>query len=229
MAFDDATSIIEFLNVQDKHEEKARSQVTCALIKELQEYRNPVSSLILTLAFFPGLLGIYRTMNRIWGSDFEDMEWLIVESFLDAAQALPIKTQGKCAVVNLFLGTKKLACKAIFMKCFHESVEVQLREAHEVSVSLNGNAERLEEEIVNIVRRLFYSKFSSEEDRQELECIFDNAMDGLSLAAFARKRFPKKTDKKQKNHYRNYRKQRQRFLTKAKARVSKSELIEALF
>jgi hypothetical protein len=59
------------------------------------------------LAYFPGLLGIRSTMKRSAGLGADELNALLVESFLETVGALPLATQGKLAVVNLILGTRK--------------------------------------------------------------------------------------------------------------------------
>src|SRR5690606_28192031 len=90
-----------------------RSAVTAAIIIEAQGRRSSVWSALLMIADLPGLLRIRRGMNVRAGLGFDELNLLVLESFLETVDRLPIRTQGRLAATNLILGTRKRACQSL--------------------------------------------------------------------------------------------------------------------
>ena len=107
--FDTASDAIAFLNRRDADDCQARSTVTAAMIAEAQRGEGSTWPALLMLAYFPGLLRIRSTMKRCAGMGNDELNALLVECFLETVDTFPLATQGRLAVVNLILGTRKAA------------------------------------------------------------------------------------------------------------------------
>lgn len=108
-AFDAPAEAVRFLNTRGPDGCQQRSAVTAAMIAEAQRRQSDTWATLLMLAYFPGLLGIRATMKPSAGVSADELNALLVESFLETVGALPLASQGRLAVVNLILGTRKTA------------------------------------------------------------------------------------------------------------------------
>ena len=107
--FESPVEAIRFLNTRGPDGCQQRSAVTAAMIAEAQRRQSDTWATLLMLAYFPGLLGIRATMKPSAGVSADELNALLVESFLETVGALPLASQGRLAVVNLILGTRKAA------------------------------------------------------------------------------------------------------------------------
>lgn len=108
-----AGEVVAFLNETAPCARAARSEVTSALIAEVQDRRAPCWSAMLLVAYFPGLLRIRKVVTRTGTLTLGELDWLLIECFLQRAETFPLATQSKLAVVNLVLGTRKLVMEQL--------------------------------------------------------------------------------------------------------------------
>ena len=127
--FDGPEEAIAFLNRRGPGATHARSAVTAAMIAEAQRREGSTWATLLMLAYFPGLLRIRATMKPSAGLRSEDLNALLVESFLETVSTLPLETQGRLAVVNLILGTRKAAWQHLTRETARAEREEPLPEA----------------------------------------------------------------------------------------------------
>ena len=142
--FDGPDEAITFLNSRGPDGCQRRSAVTAAMIAEAQRRETGTWSALLMLAYFPGLLGIRSTMKPSAGLGADELNALLVESFLETVGALPLATQGKLAVVNLILGTRKAAWQHLARETARAEREEPLPEhADDVFASHYPSPERI--------------------------------------------------------------------------------------
>ena len=106
--FDDPLAAVDFLNDTDRRATSARSEVTRAMIEEVQTRGTSCWAAVLLYAYFPGLLRIRGSAHRARGLSAEEIDLLVIEAFVEVASTLPLDRQGRLAVVNLVLGTRKV-------------------------------------------------------------------------------------------------------------------------
>jgi len=111
--FDDPLAAVAFLNDTDCRATSARSAVTRAMIEEVQTRGTSCWAALLLYAYFPGLLRIRGSAYRARGLSNEELDLLVLESFLEVASTLPLDRQGRLAVVNLVLGTRKVVFRQL--------------------------------------------------------------------------------------------------------------------
>ena len=85
--FDGPDEAITFLNSRGPDGCQRRSAVTAAMIAEAQRRETGTWSALLMLAYFPGLLGIRSTMKPSAGLGADELNALLVESFLETVGA----------------------------------------------------------------------------------------------------------------------------------------------
>lgn len=106
-AFDTPGDMLAYLRRSEGRCAEMRSAIVAALVAEVQGGPTADWLALLVLAFFPGLL---RLRERIDARDFDspaDLTALTFECFCEAAVALPLSTQGRCAVLNLMSATRR--------------------------------------------------------------------------------------------------------------------------
>ena len=106
-AFQSPTKVVEFLRRNEGHCVQERSDVVAALIAEVQSGNTADWLALLVLAFFPGLLRLRERLNPRAFAGPDDLTALTFECFCEAAVALPLETQGRCAVLNLMSATRR--------------------------------------------------------------------------------------------------------------------------
>ena len=107
VAFDTPATLVEFLRRNEGHCVQERSDLVAALIAEVQRGNTADWLALLVLAFFPGLLRLRERFGHTVGASHGELTALTFECFCEAAVALPLATQGRCAVLNLMSATKR--------------------------------------------------------------------------------------------------------------------------
>ena len=131
--FDTPDAAIAFLNRRGPDGCQARSAVTAAMIAEAQRGEGSTWSALLMLAYFPGLLRIRATMKPSAGLRCDELNALLIECFLETVSTLPLATQGRLAVVNLILGTRKSAWQHLARETARADREEPLPDAADVA------------------------------------------------------------------------------------------------
>ena len=132
--FDDPIAAVAFLNDTDRRATSARSAVTRAMIEEVQSSGTSCWSTLLLHAYFPGLLRIRGSARRARGLTSDELDMLVLESFIEVAATLPLDRQGRLAVVNLVLGTRKTVFRQIRDEADRANTECPLPPGIEESI-----------------------------------------------------------------------------------------------
>ena len=111
--FAEPVDVVRFLNADDMTSCSQRSAVTAAVIAEAQRRGESCWAALLMAAYFPGLLRIRATVRPSAYLEVDELDALILSSFMEVVGTLPLDTQGKRAVVNLVLGTRKRVRKEL--------------------------------------------------------------------------------------------------------------------
>jgi hypothetical protein len=130
-SFEGPADVIDYLNSQDLGTARQRSAVTAALITEARRSSSSCWASILLLAYFPGLLRIRASLRPAAYLDHEGLGALVLEAFMEVVGTLPLETQGRRAVVNLFLTTRKLVWQHLVRDEERANLERPLRDREE--------------------------------------------------------------------------------------------------
>jgi hypothetical protein len=122
-AFDSPTLLVSFMRRNEGRCVQERSDLVAALIAEAQRGNTADWLALLVLAFFPGLLRLRERFGHTVGMSRGDFTALAFECFCEAAVALPLATQGRCAVLNLMSATKRRFLRHIQSEQLRRSME----------------------------------------------------------------------------------------------------------
>jgi len=234
--FEAPDDVITLLNRRGPEDSERRSAVTAALIAEAQRRESGTWSALLMLAYFPGLLGIRATMKPSAGLGTDDLNALLVESFLETVGALPLATQGKLAVVNLILGTRKAAWQHLARETSRADREDSLPEhaddlfdSHYPSperVALAREADRvLEPERI----RDWVEALLREETADDLLLVLSTHATGTPLIDWVRERHAHLEGRALVREYGRLRRRRSRLLERLRERLADCPLSQASF
>ncbi len=106
--FNGPAELVVFLHKNEKSTVDERSAIVEALVAEAQRKEGPLAMAVLMAAFFPGLLRLYDSIDQTLQLKRRDVEWIVVESFIETVETFPLSTQGRYAVANLLLGTRRV-------------------------------------------------------------------------------------------------------------------------
>ena len=106
-AFDTPGDMLAYLRQSEGRCAEMRSAIVAALLAEVQGGPTADWLALLVLAFFPGLLRLRERLNPRAFAGPDDLTALTFECFCEAAVALPLETQGRCAVLNLMSATRR--------------------------------------------------------------------------------------------------------------------------
>jgi hypothetical protein len=136
-AFDTPCAMVAYLRRNEGRCAEMRSAIVAALIAEVQSGPTADWLALLVLALFPGLL---RLRERLAPRAFEapdDLTALTFECFCEAAVALPLSTQGRCAVLNLMSATRRQVFRHVNAARALTTLERSLDERHLVRIPAN--------------------------------------------------------------------------------------------
>ncbi len=219
--FDGPDEAITFLNSRGPDGCQRRSAVTAAMIAEAQRRETGTWSALLMLAYFPGLLGIRSTMKPSAGLGADELNALLVESFLETVGALPLATQGKLAVVNLILGTRKAAWQHLARETARAEREEPLPEhADDVFASHYPSPERIRDWVEDLLR---------DETEDDLLLVLGTHATGKPLIDWVRDQHPHLDGDALVREYGRLRRRRSRLLERLRDRLAESPLSQASF
>jgi hypothetical protein len=122
-AFDSPTLLVAFMRRNEGRCVQERSDVVAALIAEVQRGNNADWLALLVLAFFPGVLRLRERFGHALGTSHGELTALAFECLCEAAVALPLETQGRCAVLNLMSATKRRLLRHVQSERLRRSME----------------------------------------------------------------------------------------------------------
>ena len=234
--FDGPDEAITFLNSRGPDGCQRRSAVTAAMIAEAQRRETGTWSALLMLAYFPGLLGIRSTMKPSAGLGADELNALLVESFLETVGALPLATQGKLAVVNLILGTRKAAWQHLALETARAEREEPLPEhADDVFASHYPSPERIAlareaERLLEPERiRDWVEDLLRDETEDDLLLVLGTHATGKPLIDWVRDQHPHLDGDALVREYGRLRRRRSRLLERLRDRLAESPLSQASF
>ena len=239
--FDGADEAIAFLNRRggDRHQPdgcQARSAVTAAMIAEAQRGEGSTWSALLMLAYFPGLLRIRATMKPSAGLGRDELNALLVECFLETVSTLPLATQGRLAVVNLILGTRKSAWQHLARETARADREEPLPDAADDLLSGNyPSPERLAlareaERILQPERiRDWLEELLRDETEDDLLLVLGTHATGKPLIDWVREQHPHLGGDELVREYGRLRRRRSRLLQRLRDRLDDSPLSQGSF
>jgi len=105
--------VVSFLQNCDPAGTSKRSAITSSLIAEFQTENSQCWGSMLLLAYYPYLIRQRKNFDPVRGCNTEDLNSLVLESFLNAADTFPLETQAHYSVVCLTLTTRKKISRAI--------------------------------------------------------------------------------------------------------------------
>ncbi len=237
--FEAIDSMIEFLHRKDQKYTETRSSVTRALLMEAQRCEHSTASAILMTAFFPGLLRIYKEARRISRLDTEELEMLVLETFLSTVDAMPLDTQGERAVFNLVFNTRRdvfqALCKEI-TRARREEPRLRVVNTRRGPELFNPEQLLIYREIVEasmpeqIVQMIFDQCRDEIEqcDKKDLEIFLNTSATNKPLIEYLKEQHPNASPEEIKTEYRRLRKRRQRFVSRIRNRLSKCDEETAL-
>ena len=234
--FDTPDAAIAFLNRRGPDGCQARSAVTAAMIAEAQRGEGSSWSALLMLAYFPGLLRIRATMKPSAGLRCDELNALLVECFLETVSTLPLATQGRLAVVNLILGTRKSAWQHLARETARADREEPLPDA--ADDLLGGNypsPERiaLAREADRILQperiRDWVEDLLRDETEDDLLLVLGTHATGKPLIDWVREQNPHLEGDELVREYGRLRRRRSRLLQRLRDRLANSPLSQASF
>lgn len=213
-------AVVDFLHHGEPRFAAARSDVTRALIALAQERRSSLWNGLLLRAFFPALLRIRRGIGPNAGVTPADVDLLVLESFLEIAATLPLTTQGRLAVINLVLGTRKAIFRHLRAEALHAAplLQVDFPDMRAYALSAEhvlrlGHVQRLldPEHVIAWVRALTVSAGASEED---LNLLLGTHAAGVPLVTYVRRLHPAASLHELLRHIERCRRRRSRLLAR---------------
>lgn len=224
--FGDAEAAIAFLNDNDPARRPDRSAVTRSMVEEVQARGPTCWSAILMVAYFPGLLRIRGALQRKGGLSREDLDWLVIESFIEVAGRMPLETQGRLAVVNLVLGTRK----AVFEQLRREWRRREVDRPFEGPIDelLTSTAPSPEKVLLrrDIDRHLSPDRIRAwvryackDEPEDDLLLVLGTYASGTPLITFVRERWADADSGELLRHYERCRRRRSRLLDRLRKRI----------
>jgi hypothetical protein len=238
--FEHPSEAIAFLNRRGaKHDiggTHARSAVTAAMIAEAQRGDDSTWTTLLMLAYFPGLLRIRATMKPSAGLRCEDLNALLVECFLETVSTLPLETQGRLAVVNLILGTRKSAWQHLARETARADREEPLPDAADELIGGNyPSPERLAiareaDRILQPERiRGWVQDLLRDETEDDLLLVLGTHATGKPLIDWVRDQNPDLDGAALVREYSRLRRRRSRLLQRLRDRLADSPLSQGAF
>jgi len=208
-----------------------RSAVTAALIGEAQRRESALWTTLLILAYFPALLCLRGAVRASASLSAEELNALVVECFLETVQGLPLETQGRLAVVNLTLGTRKCVWRHLAQEAARAAREVSLpwdldelmgsdSESPEAIV-LKDEIERARrsEAVLKLVLELM-----SEESEADQQLVLNSHRSDLTLIEWVRQQRPELSEEELGREYERLRRRRSRVIRRLRQRISAEHL-----
>jgi hypothetical protein len=234
--FDDPLAAVAFLNDTDHRATSARSAVTRAMIEEVQERGTSCWGALLLYAYFPGLLRIRGSAHRARGLSSEELDLLVLESFLEVAATLPLDRQGRLAVVNLVLGTRKTVFRHLRSEAQRADAERAWPEGIEELVAGNipsperllirGEAERaLAPERI----RAWVRELCEDEPEDDLLLVLGTYASGTPLITYVRQVWSEADGEELLRHYERCRRRRSRLLDRLRERIREGRVSHPAF
>ncbi|MCP4680064.1 MAG: hypothetical protein GY854_32145 [Deltaproteobacteria bacterium] len=238
--FDTASSLVAFLNTQGDKDISAQNSVILALIAEVQRREHPFASATILAAYFPGLLRIYREAGTVSRMGCEELEWLVLESFIDVVASFPVEMQGRYALINLVRSTRRTVLNTLRREGVRAQKESMCYVHDELYSEKTQSPEQLLShwEIANVGKpakiRKFMSEFcksafKGEPYKRDLQLLLDTMVKKKPLVEYLKERLPDAYPDEFLRKYTRIRKRRNRFLNKIQRRLSHCEGSSALF
>ena len=234
--YDSARDAIAFLNRRDTDGCQARSAVTAAMIAEAQRGEGSTWPALLMLAYFPGLLRIRATMKPSAGMGCDELNALLVECFLETVSTFPLATQGRLAVVNLILGTRKAAWQHLAREGARAEHEAPLpRAAHDRIDGAYPSPERLAiaKEADRILQperiRDWLEALLQSESEADLVLVLGTHASGRPLIDWVRDQNPDLEGEALIREYGRLRRRRARLLERLRSRLAEAPLSQEAF
>lgn len=242
--FQSAREALRFLNLSDEELlrvdrwglapeliQSARSAVTAALIAEAQCRESSLWTTLLTLAYFPALLCLRGSLRASARQSPDELNALVVECFLETVEQLPLATQGRLAVVNLTMGTRKAVWRRLAQESARAAREISLpweldeltgREAESPElVALQREVEqaRRSESILKLVLELM-----SEESEADQRLVLRSHRSELSFIDWVRQERPELSEVALGREYERLRRRRSRLIQRLRRRLAAEDL-----
>lgn len=234
--FERADEVIACLHTRDIEQRDFRSDVTAALIAEAQRRRCSFWHTLLLLAYFPGLLGIRATMKASAGIAHDELDAMLIECFLRTVSTLPLATQGRLAVVNLVLGTRKAVWQRLARETKRAKRERSLTDrAEQVAAGEYPSPERiaLACEADRLLEPAFVQRWVehllSDEAESDVKLVVDSYLSGKALNDWVRERGAGLSQRELAREYSRLRRRRSRLLERARERIAESPLSQNEF
>lgn len=233
-SFTDAPAIVTFLHDTDPRRTRVRSAVTRALLAETQARSHPCWSALLMVAYFPGLLRIRAALGARAGLGREDLDWIVVESFLEVASTLPLETQGRLAVVNLVLGTRKAVYQQVRSVTGRWGVEETLSPEVEDALpgpTLSPEALLLRREVEAALSpervRAWLEDLCRDEQENDVLVVLGSYASGKPLIDYVREQYPDAGHDEFLRIYGCYRRRRSRLLARLRRKLADRSMSHA--
>ncbi len=128
--FANPQEVIAYLHTRDIRQRRERSALCAAMLAEAQRGECESWASLLLTGLFPGLLGIRATMRPVATLDAEELDAMLLSAFLETVWTFPLASQGKLALVNLLLGTRKAVWRQLALESRRAATECLLPEAY---------------------------------------------------------------------------------------------------
>jgi hypothetical protein len=221
--FDTPASLVEFLRRNEGHCVQQRSDLVAALLSEVQGGSAADWLALLVLAFFPGLLRLRERLNPRAFAVPDDLTALTFECFCEAAVALPLETQGRCAVLNLMTSTRRRVFRHVRSVHMHHALAAHVDtsffdrlpspelNAEQACISREHSTQRGEAAVVAILAEPGVCTCDS-----DVALAVDAFASGVSLSAWVRREHPHLSEPDLRRTYERLRKRRSRIAARAR-------------
>lgn len=238
--FADPQAVVDFLHDRRLEAAEARSAVTRAFVHEAQRRKDSLWSSILVVAFRPFLERLRHRMRKVSGALAEDIDSLVLSSFVEVVATLPLESQGRYAVGNLVRGTTKAVVRQLQLESACRNRECSWEDhVDELALeeALSAEAEmvlREDEQALDLERlRERFVELCRDEPEENVALLVATFATGTPLITYVREHFPEADDQELRQQYERFRRRRSRVFRRLRARAkeedtSHSELNTAL-
>jgi len=221
-----AQEAVAFLNESTPGGRRARSAVTGAMIAEVKQRKASCWSAMLIVAYFPGLYRIRGAISCIASMEDQELDALVIECFLEVAGTFPLETQGRLAVVNLVLGTRKrileqlreevsrMATLAPLDNIDEERMWDPAASPEDLMVLREERHGVGPEQVRDLVRDL-----CKDEPEDDLLLVLGTYASGKPLITFVREQCPGVGPRELRRQYERCRRRRSRLINKLRSRI----------
>jgi len=206
--FTTAADIISFLKRDESEQMSERSAVIGALIDEAQTTKHSCWNAILLVAYFPALCRLRASLCFQSGLTHEDLDWLVIEVFLEAVRAFKLQTQGKLAAINLIRNTQKNIKSYIRHEC--SWVELKTVQNGFREENLLGSTPSVEHQIIHQKQsdlisaeqyRALLDELCKDEPDEDVTILFDTYLKQKPLITYVQERWADADEEEIVNRY----------------------------